>query len=164
MLPAAATAAPVPLPPLGWTVEVNEEATMNAQAYAYADILADKVITSGPLDRYQLAHEVGHLFDWQVLTDSQREEVRLLMHAPAGDWEREHGAGEWFADYYAAAAITPIVKRRTSRGGNPYAYATVTTKRLVRFRRYLNRVGLDEHLATGLVGSYVPGVSSHDGL
>lgn len=56
------------------------------------------------LDRFTLAHELGHLFDGQVLTDRDREWLRLVMRAPGGDWWQPDGAGEWFADYYADCA------------------------------------------------------------
>jgi hypothetical protein len=57
------------------------------------------------MDRFSLAHELGHLFDAQRLTDRDREWLRLTMRAPAGDWWKPWGAGEWFADYYADCAI-----------------------------------------------------------
>jgi hypothetical protein len=58
-------------------------------------------------DRFTLAHELGHMFDAQFLDDRERKWLRRLMHAPGGDWGREWGAAEWFADYYATCAIRP---------------------------------------------------------
>jgi len=64
--------------------------------------------------RFALAHELGHQFDEQYLTDPDRAWLRRLMRAPRGDWWRPSGAGEWFADYYADCAIG---LGRTSREG-----------------------------------------------
>lgn len=55
--------------------------------------------------RFTLAHELGHAFDGQVLTDADRSWFRRVMHAPAGPWWQPDGAGEWFADYYADCAV-----------------------------------------------------------
>lgn len=55
--------------------------------------------------RFTLAHELGHVFDSQYLKDSDREWLRRVMRAPAGDWWRSDGAGEWFADFYADCAV-----------------------------------------------------------
>jgi hypothetical protein len=55
-------------------------------------------------DRFTLAHELGHQFDRQYLTDADRAWLRRLMHAPARAWFTYAGADEWFADYYADCA------------------------------------------------------------
>jgi hypothetical protein len=66
------------------------------------------------LDRFTLAHELGHLFDAQYLTERDREWLRLVMRAPSGDWWEPWGAGEWFADYYADCAVYGGRPRRSS--------------------------------------------------
>lgn len=55
--------------------------------------------------RFTLAHELGHVFDGQYLTDSDREWLRRVMTAPSGDWWKPNGAGEWFADFYGDCAV-----------------------------------------------------------
>lgn len=56
--------------------------------------------------RFALAHELGHVFDAQYLTVSDREWLRRVMRAPSGPWwDARYGAAEWFADYYADCAV-----------------------------------------------------------
>lgn len=57
-------------------------------------------------DRFALAHELGHQFDRQYLTDPDRDWLRLVMHAdPDGEWSLPSGPDEWFADFYADCAV-----------------------------------------------------------
>lgn len=81
-------------------------------------------IGSSP-DRFATAHEVGHAFDSEVLTDEMRTSFQRRMRAPEGPWSTGTGfpAGlqspnEWFADYFAVCT-TGINPRR----GWPDSYA-----------------------------------------
>lgn len=68
-------------------------------------------------DRFTLAHELGHLYDEQTLTDTGREWFRTAMRAPAGGWWKEWGAAEWFADFYALCALGYDLRRINSAPG-----------------------------------------------
>lgn len=102
----------------------------------------------GPLGAFPRAHEVGHLFDAQVLNDGDRRYFQRLMHAPGGAWDQgtgnQGGTGspvEWFADYYGAAA-TGFDPRPSTRGGADISsYAIIGPKRLERFKKALDRLG-----------------------
>lgn len=143
---AQADAACVPLPAHGWTV-VRDEAAVdgvdNQMTGAYADVAAARVVTAQPLNRLETAHEVGHIVDWQYLTDTDRAYLQRLLGAPRRDWfDYRTGDGdgaEVFADYYAAAATgyDPAprhVKGGGLRSGSDFSYARVTGKRLRLFR------------------------------
>lgn len=80
------------------------------------------------LDAFTLAHELGHQFDRQYLTDADRAWLRLVMRAPGGKWLRYFGADEWFADYYADCA-TKSYERHSS--DEAFAYRPVA-HRLIR--------------------------------
>jgi len=66
-------------------------------------------ITPGT-DRYARSHEIGHLFDAQVLTDPDRAVLTRMMRM-TGPWdqgslpETDRSPHEWFADYYAACDL-----------------------------------------------------------
>lgn len=93
------------------------------------------------MDPATRAHETGHAFDDQVLTDGDRIYFQRLMHAPAGGWRTGTGLqglaspNEWFADYYQAAAMN-LDPRRESQA----SYAQVGPKRLKRFEKALARL------------------------
>lgn len=154
-LSASAQAAPVPLPPDGWTFEIDPGAvsrvTDGTLAYAYADD-SSHIVAATPLNRRETAHEVGHVFDWQVLTDTDRAALIPIMGAPTDrDWGDPYGGCEWFADYYAAVSSDDM--RRRKRGGWTSGisapYATITYRRLNRFRWFLLAVGVREQLTSG---------------
>lgn len=84
-------------------------------------------------------HETGHIFDFTVLTPSQRAEFLRIMRIPAGtEWfagtvdashlERYHPPGELFADAYSLCAL-----RATGRplAGATEVEITRTGRRLV---------------------------------
>lgn len=70
-----------------------------------------------PDDRRTFLHELGHAFDFTVLTDTQRDRFTALL-GPARDtlawWSAEDGksAGEWFADAYMQCARLPRIAAR----------------------------------------------------
>lgn len=151
---APAATAKVPQPPTGVRV-VTDPAQVRAAtshidgtAFAYADVTTGTIYTSARLDRFELAHEVGHVVDWQLLTDQDRAVFAEITHAPAGgwfDWAYEGDGAEYFADYYAAAATNfdprpHRVKGGGLQGGSVGSYATITWPRLQAFKRYLNQL------------------------
>lgn len=100
-------------------------------------------------DKYTVAHELGHLVDWQHLSPGDRNYFQRLMHAPGGEWNRGTGTvngmrspSEWFADYYAHGATG-------TKAGTMTSYAQVGPKRLKRFVAAMDRVrkrqGLDPY-------------------
>lgn len=168
LVPSVADAKPkaVPLPPAGWTVVHDEAAVENVRsttsattAYAYADVAANRVVTSTPLGRYETAHEVGHLFDWHVLTDADRAYVAAMLHVRGEwfGWRADGNGAEVFADYYAAAAIGLDPRPRRVRGGGIVygdgwlTYAHVGYARLQRFRWFLAGVAAREGLRSGVI-------------
>lgn len=79
-----------------------------------ADTEAHEVWLYGK-DRFTLAHELGHQFDEQYLTDQVRAWFRVKMGADrSGAWVRPYGPNEWFADFYADCTIG---NRRNSQEG-----------------------------------------------
>lgn len=167
LTPSTAQARPVPLPPTPWQVVRDQDAVAAVSsehpgvfAYAYADVSHSRIVTTGPLENTELAHEVGHLFDWQVLTDTDRSAFAAVMHSPARGWYElqmpSGDAAEWFADYYAAAAGNYDPRTRRVRGGgirtgDTSPYAKITYKRLQRFRLMLLGVTVRDGLKTGLI-------------
>lgn len=160
---APAAARPVPLPPgAAWTIVHDAGAvsteTAGTMAYAYADVENARIVTTGPLDRREVAHEVGHIFDWKALTDTDRAWLTHIMGAPTDrTWWQSRGGAEWFADYYAAIA-TDVDPRphRTRRGGltsgdGGAPYATLTYRRLQRVRWFLLGITIRDGLQTGVV-------------
>lgn len=112
---------------------------------AYAD--PDTNTIHIPLDgvhKFVKAHEVGHLFDAQILTDGDRRYFTRLMRAPAGPWSYantsdprgEISPQEWFADYYGAAAtgLTP------ANGVSPGSYAEIDDRRMRAFEKAMSRL------------------------
>lgn len=109
---------------------------------AQTDRASGTIYYSQPLSKFARAHEVAHLLDAQVLSDGDRRFFQRLMHAPSGEWRQgsaadtRGGPSEWFADYYAFAALG-IDPRRSYED----SYATVGPKRLLRFQKALDRLG-----------------------
>jgi hypothetical protein len=102
------------------------------------------------LDPVAAAHETGHLFDQQVLTDGDRHYITRLLHAQ-GPWRQGTGAqggysspNEWFADYYAAAATgwqpPHVTKSGGVIGGGTESYTHIGPKRLKRLEAALQRI------------------------
>jgi hypothetical protein len=103
----------------------------------------------GAAQRFALAHELGHRFDAEYLTDGDRMYFARIIHAPSGPWRQDSGltadAGgeEWFADFYAACAVRMRFDGSTPNFGD---YAVITEKRLRHFcgnlRFYAARRGI----------------------
>jgi hypothetical protein len=159
-----AEAAPIPLPVGGYTVdhdqaqvqaEVSDDATAG-MVYAYADVSHNRVVTAGPLDRRDLAHEVCHILDWQTLTDTDRAVAARIMGSPARGWfdyEQMRGDGaEWFADYCSAVAVNldprPHRVKVGIQTGDDSPFARITYKRLRAFKWFLYGIGVREHLSS----------------
>lgn len=159
---ATADAAPIPVPAGGYTVERNAEAVrseaagtaVDGWAYAYADVSHNRVVTAGPLNRRELAHEVCHILDFQALSDGDRAYAARIMRSPARGWfdlKRPSGDGaEWFADYCSAVAINldprPHRAGHGLRSGDSSPYARITYRRLREFHWFLFAVGVREGL------------------
>jgi hypothetical protein len=74
---------------------------------------ADSTVWRAPrVDRFTFQHELGHVFDYELLTDADRAYFTRLMRlhgdwTQAGSWQlgQWQGGGrspdEWFADWYA---------------------------------------------------------------
>jgi hypothetical protein len=106
----------VPLP----DAYVHRSDCPGGTAAACSSPVSDDVwVADWALDKFTLAHELGHQFDRQFLTDADREWLRRVMHAPGGEWIRRFGADEWFADYYADCATRAW--RRGSSSSAAYA-------------------------------------------
>lgn len=125
--------------------------------YASADVQNGVIHSPGPLSRRDLAHEVAHIFDYRVLTDADRAKISRILKAPTDrQWYDGSGGAEFFADYYAAAAMgdQPGKARRVKGGGlrggeGDVTYTKIGRKRLRRFRRALDEIGDREHLGYG---------------
>lgn len=101
-LPAAASAGRMPRPPV---LRVSADRCPDAGGPCAS---SSTIYVDGSSDRFIRAHEIGHLFDAQLLTDSDRAWFMRAMHLP-GPWVQGSGwpdgaasPSEWFADYYAA--------------------------------------------------------------
>lgn len=130
LLPASAEAkwhSAVPLPPT-WPTIFHEDcpgtglepgcAAMGDGSYSGCTDTAGCVWLSPGPDRYTRMHELGHIFDFQVLTDRDRERLTQIMGLRAGPWLRtsidksdgsltvsDRSPNEWFADAYAHCAM-----------------------------------------------------------
>lgn len=144
----AASVAFIPAPPVVHTVygaidpNVNRDGQMVG---AYADPATQTIYLPKDPSAYMRAHETGHLFDSQILSDGDRRYFARLMHAPAGPWDHGQAYGrvdgnvspnEWFSDYYAAAAtrMTP------DRGYSVGQYAEIDAKRMRAFQKAMARL------------------------
>lgn len=120
----------------------------DAMGNAATDVATRTVWYQGTLDPFVRAHETGHLFDAESLSDGDRHYFQRVMQAPAGPWKTGTGLdglkspNEWFADYYATAATNIDVKH-----AGEAAYATIGPKRLKRFEQALARLGRRQQLA-----------------
>lgn len=134
----------VPAPPTmnvtqGYAPGLPPEQAMGNAAF---DSNTNTLYYQGTLDPATRAHETGHAFDHQALSDGDRAFFQKLMHAPAGEWRAGTGLqgvsspSEWFADYYAASALGLDPRRQ-----NEAAYASIGPKRLKRFEQALDRLG-----------------------
>lgn len=139
----------VPAPPKVNVVYGTVDPSLNADGAAvgaYTDAANNTIHLPRDPSDFMRAHETGHLFDSQILSDGDRNYFQRLMHAPAGPWD--HGAAygkvqgevspnEWFADYYGALAsgLTP------DKGYSIGQFAVIGPKRLERFAAALERLG-----------------------
>jgi hypothetical protein len=114
---------------------------------AQTDMNNGTIYSTVPLEPFDRAHEVGHVFDVQVLSDGDRRSFQRLMQAPSGAWNQGSaadtggGPSEWFGDYYAAAATR--MDPEHEHLGN---YAKIGPKRLKRFERAMDRLGKRRNL------------------
>jgi hypothetical protein len=128
----------VPLPPGDVTITRAECPAFPGEraTCAYMDTGA---IYMAELDRFSLAHELGHVFDARVLTEPERARLARLLGMDGAPWENGTGEhctvdapcpSELFADAYATCATRgdDIRPRRTRRGAlvftevNAYGY------------------------------------------
>lgn len=140
----------VPAPPTmnlvqGLAPGLTPEETMGTAAF---DSGSNTLYYQGKLDKSTRAHETGHAFDHQILSDGDRSFFQKLMHAPSGAWQSGSGLqgglaspSEWFADYYQASALGLDPRRE-----NQAAYAQIGPKRLQRFEQALDRLGRRHNL------------------
>lgn len=140
----------IPGPPVVNVVYEPIDASINgdgALVSAYADQGTNTIhLPVGGAHPFVRAHEVGHLFDSQVLTDGDRRFFQRIMGAPAGPWSYVDtgevngylSPAEWFADYYGAAAAGLTIDRGHSPPGS---YALITEKRMRRFQNAMARLG-----------------------
>ena len=150
----AAAAALVPAPPtvnyVYGPVDPNTNEQANMPVSAYADTATATVHLPEDPTPFMKAHEIGHLFDAQILTAGDRRFFQRTMGMPAGPWD--HGAAysttdlsqspsEWFADYYGA-----IAAGYTRPGWGVGSFATIGPRRAERVRRALNRLGKRHNL------------------
>lgn len=116
----------------------------NAMGTAAYSADEDTVYYQGILDPATKAHETGHAFDDQILSDGDRRFFQRTMGMPDGEWRTGTGLNadglkspsEWFADYYAAAVLGLDPERQSEA-----AYAQIGPKRLARFSAALDRLG-----------------------
>lgn len=108
LVPASASAAPVPAPPHVTYVQGKPPGWVGPFRAAAA---GDVIYLSRGVDRWTREHELGHVFDYLVLTDADRAYFTRLMRL-AGPWtdgerdcDAERCPDEWFADWYANARI-----------------------------------------------------------
>jgi hypothetical protein len=133
----------IPAPPaVNLVYGVAPGLEQNAMGTAAYNRDTDTVYYQGKLDPATRAHELGHAFDDQVLTDGDRQYFQRIMQAPAGEWRTGTGIkgghlspSEWFADYYQASALG-LDPRKQSEA----AYAQVGPKRLRQFEKALGRL------------------------
>lgn len=147
----AAALSAIPAPPVahyayGLDPNVTTGTGAKPSAYTYTDTQTVYLPDRGrnPMQRFQKAHETGHLFMNQVLTDGDRQYFSRLLHAP-GQWGVGQGAddpAEVFADYYGAAAsgINP------AHGYSVPMYVNLGPKRMKRFERAMERLSRRHHL------------------
>jgi hypothetical protein len=118
-----ADAARVPLPP---QVTVHEDTPCpdDVDVLGCADVEAATVYV-GDGSRFTRWHEVGHLFDHQMLTDANRAWLTRRLGFQVGTpWFEDYAddlsqtmPGEQFADAYAACALGKTPAGRRHRGG-----------------------------------------------
>lgn len=116
-------------------------------APAATDQSTGTIYQFGPLDNSQMAHEVGHVFDTEVLTDGDRQQIEGLL-GMKGPWNQGTGTGgvhspdEAFADMYSAVATRMDPRHRwESSYVSPPAPGTYK-----RFVRLLDAIGQRQHL------------------
>lgn len=96
-------------------------------------------------DAWDLAHEMGHAFDEQELTDSDRRRLsgRQVMRTGGGPWiTGDGGPDECFADWYANARLGQgpgfADRHGVERWDPGYTLSTPTVARYRRFLRIVN--------------------------
>lgn len=159
-MPKSPLAAYVPIMKKGYTVDrsnVVPPEVEKVNGYAWADVQNRVVHAPHKMSKLDMAHEIGHLFDYNVLNDQDRTRIAKAIRAPDGEpwYGGRKGAAEAFADYYSAAAMgkKPWQKTRVAgggiRGGNDMPYATIGPKKMAAFRAILDEVAQREGLQSG---------------
>jgi hypothetical protein len=152
----------VPVAPQRYTFDKGPQnapqPVKDAQGYAWVDMQNNAIHAPHGLSRREKAHEVGHVFDHQVLNDADRANLQKIVGARTGNWYGGiAGPAEFFADYYAAAAMgdRPGHAVRVKGGGIQGArdvninYTPINAKRLQRFKRALDAIGRRQNLGFG---------------
>lgn len=105
--PAAHARALVPMPPYVHYVDATPEGWPADQDFRAATAGAT-VYYRAPLDRSDRYHELGHVFDWVVLSDTDRAALQRVMRRP-GPWVPEDSPDdapdECFAEWYMNARM-----------------------------------------------------------
>lgn len=145
----------MPAPPtVNYAYGLDPNVTADGQhptAYTYGDTVHLPDHAKSMTNSFIKAHETGHVFDTEVLSDGDRYFLSRLIHAPPGPWQQQSvykSPNEWFADYYAAAAsgVSP------TNGDSVSMYATIGPKRLKRFEAALGRIAKRQHLSQSYSG------------
>lgn len=118
---------------------------------AYADPATATVHVQPDPNPFAVTHELGHLFDSQVLSEGDRRYFQRIMHAPRGAWNLAETTGkvdglrspnEWFSDFYGAMGTGFDANKEGMA-----SFAVITPKRLHNFEAALGRLGKRRGLA-----------------
>ncbi|WP_270028546.1 hypothetical protein [Solirubrobacter phytolaccae] len=140
---AAAAALDVPLPPSVY-IHLGGCPEAGAEQLACSSPVSDQVWIprEDATDWFTLGHEIGHQFDRQVLTEDLRWWLRGLMRADGrGEWFREKGPNEWFADFYALCAMG-FDRRPRNEAHMAYLTEDPSPRRLRRVCTAIRMIGL----------------------
>lgn len=78
-----------------------------AEGVVYLNAAAEHADPWGPtLEGEIREHELGHIYDWRYLSETERISFRRLVRAPTLlPWWGEDSVSEWFADAYASCSL-----------------------------------------------------------
>lgn len=116
----------------------------SAGAYANTDTMTVHALKGQEMDPVSAGHEVGHLFDVQILSDGDRRFFSRLLGTDPASWQNLAGGNpggaitgtEAFSDYYTVAANGIDMRR-----GGYTGYVTVDPKISRKFNAALGRLG-----------------------
>lgn len=98
----------VPTPDVVLTVSFTNPDQATSRAYFIPDESKTTLyVPGGRLDRHEVLHEIGHLYDYTILNDLDRHEImRRVLGGLTPEWRQFGGdsAHEQFAEAYAFAA------------------------------------------------------------